>query len=199
MATPYISAIILVVTLGISYYALAKDASLIERFLLYPYKMVRENNYLPLITHGLVHGSFLHMIVNMYVFYVFSFNLEKTIGNISFAIIYLGSLVISGAISTYKKKDRPDYRSLGASGAISGLLFSFILFYPQAQLLLFFVIPIDAWMFALLFLAGSYYAARNNLMPRIDHEAHFWGAIAGLVLTIVLVPGSHQPILNIFW
>ncbi len=198
--TPFVSATLLAVTAAVGYYTLEKNRHLIEDLLLYPYQMVREGRYLRVLTHGFVHGSWLHLAVNLYVFYIFGFALEKRpeVGNTNFAIIYFGSLIISGLVSTWKKKDRPDYRSLGASGAISGLLFSFILFYPEAELLLFFIIPIDAWMFALLFLGGSYYAAKNNYFPRIDHEAHIWGALAGLFLTLVLIPNAANGFIRMF-
>ena len=199
-ATPFVAAAILAVTAVIGYYTLEKNRGLIEDLLLYPYQMVRQGRYLRLLTHGFVHGSWLHLGVNLYVFYIFGFALEKRpeVGNVNFAIIYFGSLIISGLVSTVMKKDRYEYRSLGASGAISGLLFAFILFYPEAELLLFFILPIDAWMFAILFLGGSYYAAKNNYFPRIDHEAHIWGALAGLFLTLLLVPGAADGIVSLF-
>ena len=198
MTTPYFSAIIFVITLGTSYYALSKNPALIERYLLYPYEMVRKNDFLPLLTHGFFHGSFLHMAVNMYVFFIISFNTEKLIGSTNFLLVYFGSLLVSGLISTLKKKDNPGYRSVGASGAISGLLFCFILLNPQLQLLVFFILPMEAWLFALLFLVGSYYAAKNGYFQRIDHEAHIWGALTGMGLTLLLIPGSYRPFLEMF-
>jgi len=187
LETP-IAVLILLATLGMSYYTLSKNPRKLEDWILHPYAVAHEGKYLQLITHGFIHANYIHLGFNMIVFWFFAFVLERTVGSLSFLIIYMGSLVISGAISVARRKDNPEFRSLGASGAISGVLFSFILFYPNTTLLAFFVIPIKAWLFAILFVVISYYAARNRY-SFIDHEGHLWGALGGAGLTILLHPG----------
>ncbi len=184
-----VAAVIFVVTIAISWYALSKNRNLLFDWTLHPYSVAHEGAYYQLISNGFVHGSFMHLLINMYVFYSFAFYLEGwMLGHVNFAIVYFGSLLISSVVSVLRRKDRTEFRSLGASGAISGLLFSFILFNPNLTLLLFFIIPMPAWLAAVIFVAGSYYAAKNNYLPGIDHEAHIWGAIAGAALTIIVNP-----------
>jgi membrane associated rhomboid family serine protease len=193
LETP-IAAIVLFATLGISYYALNRNPRVLENWLLHPYAVAHEGKYWQLVTHGFIHANYIHLGFNMVVFWYFGFLLERTIGSLGFFVVYFGSLVISGAISVAKRKDNPDFRSLGASGALSGVLFSFILYYPNTTLLAFFVLPITAWLFAILFVVGSYFAAKNRF-SFIDHEGHLWGALSGAALTILLNPG----VLRIFF
>jgi membrane associated rhomboid family serine protease len=184
-----VSGFILVVTCAVSWYALAKNPNLYYDWMLNPYAVLSEKKYYQLITHGLIHGSWIHLFINMYVFYTFAFYLEGyLLGSLNFAIVYFGSMVISAVVSVWRRRNYLDFRSLGASGAISGILFSFILFNPNAELLLFFIIPMPAWLAAILFIAGSYYLSKNDMLPGIDHEGHLWGAISGAVLTLVLIP-----------
>ena len=188
-----VSGVIMVITIAISWYALAKNQSLMYDWVLHPYAVVRQNKYYQLITHGLIHGSWIHLFINMYVFYNFVFYLEGwMLGSVNFAIVYFGSMFISAGVSVWRRQNYEEFRSLGASGAISGLLFSFILFNPTVELLLFFIVPMPAWLAAIVFVAGSYYLAKNNMLPGIDHEAHLWGAIAGAAITIVLQPNVLQ-------
>ncbi len=184
-----VSAVILVSTIAISWYTLSKNQSLQYRWMLHPYEVVNGGAYYQLITHGFIHGSFLHLFINMYVFYSFAFYLEGwMLGHLNFAIVYFGAMIISAGVSVLRRKDQLDFRSVGASGAISGILFSFILFNPNASLLLFFILPMPAWLAALIFVVGSYYAAKKNYLPGIDHEGHLWGALSGAALTILLEP-----------
>lgn len=197
----------------------------LDRWALHPYLMVREKEYFRLLTHGLVHLNYIHLGVNMLVFYFFVFFLEAVLGHIDFLLIYFGSMIAGGYISTIRNRDNESYVSVGASGALSGALFGFILLRPTAMLWIFFIIPMPAWLFALLFAFGSYYAARGKLsIPiiinkigelgykyntawmirlssrlqtqyaggsgmKVDHEGHLWGALSGLVITILLHPG----------
>ncbi len=186
-----VSGFILVVTCAVSWYALAKNPNLYYDWMLNPYAVLHEKKYYQLITHGLIHGSWMHLFINMYVFYNFAFYLEGLmLGSLNFAIVYFGSMVVSAAVSVWRRQNYLDFRSLGASGAISGLLFSFILFNPTVELLLFFIIPMPAWFAAIVFVGGSYYLAKNNMLPGIDHEGHLWGALAGAAITILLMPES---------
>lgn len=183
-----VAGIILVATIAVSYWALNKNRDLFDKMLLHPWSVAREGKYHLLLTHGFIHADYVHLAINMLTFYFFAFQLEMIVGHLNFFLIYFGALVISGIISTIKRKDFDDFYSLGASGAISGMLFSFILFYPNAQLFIFFILPMQAWLFAILFIAVSYYAAKNRYSV-IDHEGHLWGAISGGVITILLEPG----------
>ncbi|MFW5701608.1 MAG: rhomboid family intramembrane serine protease, partial [Bacteroidota bacterium] len=114
--------------------------------------------------------------------------LEMVLGTIGFLILYFASLVLSDISTVVRQKDNPHYRSVGASGAISGVLFSFVLFAPYSKIMIFFIpIGIPAPIFAALYLAYCHFAAKRG-DDFVNHDAHFWGALAGVIVTIILVP-----------
>lgn len=184
-----IALIIFVGTIVISLYALYKDHSLIYKWVLHPWSVYHEKKYYLVLTSGIIHGDLAHLMFNMLTFFFFAFNLEALIGSFEFLIIYLFSLIVSDLPTIIRNKDNPDYRSLGASGAISGVLFSSILFFPTSDIYIFFIpIGIPAPLFGVLYLAYCYWAARKS-QGHINHDAHFWGAAAGVVITVILIPG----------
>lgn len=184
-----VALIIFLSTIGISLYGLYKDHTIIYRFVLHPWSVYHEKKYYQLISSGFVHGDLGHLMFNMLTFFFFAFNLEIVVGSFFFLIIYLFSLILSDIPTLLRNKDNPDYRSLGASGAISGVLFSSILFFPTSEIYIFFIpIGIPAPIFGLLYLAYCWWAAKKS-QGNINHDAHFWGAAAGIFITVVLVPG----------
>jgi len=186
-STP-VASIIFIFTLVTSIYAF-NDSGLYGKFMLHPYSVYRKRNVYTLITSGLVHGSWMHLIFNMFTFYAFAFALESTIGSMRFAAVYFVGLVLSDIPTVIKQKDNFNYHSLGASGAISAVLFSYILFYPLNTLMIFpLPIPIWAALFGVLYLIYSYYMSTNS-RDHINHDAHLFGAITGIIITILLVPG----------
>ena len=132
----------------------------------------------------------------MLTFYFFAFNLESITGTIDFLIIFFISLVLSNISTIIKHKNNPNYRAVGASGAISGVVFSAILFNPGAKMgIMFFPVPIPAPIFGLLYLAYCFFAARNS-SDDINHDAHFYGALAGIIVTLILFPSVLPYFLN---
>lgn len=194
-ATSPIAMITLVATIYVTYQSFTSKQYWVDQFLLHPYSVYYHKEYKRLITHGFVHADYMHLAFNMLTFFFFAVPLERIVGSLNFIIIYFGSLVISGAISTYRRKDWEGFRSLGASGAVSGVLFSISLYLPNMELLVFFILPIKAWLFAILFVGVSWYLAQNRYSI-IDHEAHLWGALTGAALTILLEPRVVSIFLN---
>ncbi|MEE1946315.1 rhomboid family intramembrane serine protease [Pedobacter sp. KR3-3] len=190
-ATP-VASIIFIFTLITSIYAF-NDHQLLGKFMMHPYTVSKGRNLYTFITSGLVHADWMHLFFNMFTFYFFAFGLERMIGHWQFALIYIGSLILSDIPTVIKHKDNYSYHSLGASGAISAVLFSYILFDPTAMLGVMFI-PMPAVLFGVLYLIYSWYMAKRG-MDNIGHDAHFFGAITGLVFTIILVPG----IIPHFW
>lgn len=159
-----------------------------ESLLLHPYRVVRENRYFTLLTSGFVHNDWLHLILNAVTFYFFALPLEQIVGVEFFLMIYFGSLLASSIPDVVMEWRNPSFRTLGASGAISGAMFAFILHAPSSTISLFLLpVGIPAPIFALLYLAYTYYASKQG-MDNINHNAHLWGALAGLVITIVINP-----------
>ncbi|NLO18448.1 MAG: rhomboid family intramembrane serine protease [Ignavibacteria bacterium] len=189
------SLIIFAITIAFSLFAMYINPAIIEKYALSPWKVIYEKKWYLVITSGFLHADFFHLLFNMWTFWFFCQTLELYAGTISFLIIYFASMILSDVTTIIKHKDNYAYKSLGASGAISGALFSLILFEPfQLYYLVFIPFGIPAVVFALLYLAYCYYAARHS-KDNINHDAHFWGALAGIVLTIFLKPNVLETFL----
>jgi membrane associated rhomboid family serine protease len=129
-------------------------------------------------------------------YYFFAFNLEQTIGHWQFGVLYVASLILCDLPSILKNKDNFHYHSLGASGAVCAVVFSFILFSPTTKLFIIPIpFPIPAIIYGFLFLAYSSYAGRKA-NDGINHDAHFYGALAGVFITVILTPGIFQNFLE---
>lgn len=190
-----VASLILLFTVVTSIYAF-NDHTLFGKFMLHPYSVYRKNKIYTIITSGMIHADWMHLIFNMITFFFVGFALEAQIGSLRFGLIYLLSLVLSDIPSIYKHKDDFWYNSLGASGAISGVLFSFILFYPLTPFYLFFIpIGIPAVLFGGLYLLYCAYASRQS-RDNINHDAHFFGALTGIIITILIVPGIVEHFLS---
>lgn len=183
-----ISSIIFVFTILVSLYGIYKDPYANRELMLHPYSIKRKRKYYTIITSGFIHADMNHLLFNMLSFYFFAFTLEKIVGHFAFALIYVLGLILSDVSSIIKNKNNASYYSLGASGAISAVLFSYILFDPLSKIYIFFIpIGIPAYLFALIYLGYCMYASKNQ-SDAINHEAHFWGAISGVLITSILFP-----------
>lgn len=178
---------ILVVTIIVSVIGLAAP-KVIERSLLRPYQVARGSGYAGLLTSAFVHASVGHMVFNLITFYSFGFPLERAIGPVRLVALYFSALLISGIGTCYKHRDDPAYASLGASGAILGVLFASIVYFPRQSLyILPLPVPIPAPLFAVGYLAFSWYSSRSN-RGQINHDAHIFGALTGLAFVLVTDP-----------
>jgi len=186
-----VASLIFVFTIITSLYAFY-DHSLYGKFMLHPYSVSKGQNVYTLITSGLVHADWMHLFFNMFTFYAFAFTLERLMGSWQFGLLYFLGLVLSDLPTVIKHKDHFNYNSLGASGAISAVLFSYILFNPMSKIYIMFIpIGIPAVVFGILYLIYCAYASRNS-RDHINHDAHFFGALTGLIFTIIFVPGILQ-------
>lgn len=182
------SSFVLIVTAGFSFYALYVNPHLLDKFALNPYKVAHLRAYSTVFTSGLIHANLPHLIFNMITLYFFGPTLEGLIGGLRFILIYVVALIVGNLSTVIKHKNNYDYRSVGASGAISGVLFSYILLNPFSGIMIFPIpFPLPAFIFAILYLLWSYFASKRG-MDMINHDAHIWGAVAGIVTTILLVP-----------
>lgn len=182
---------ILVATVVVTLVAFSNQ-TLWHSLALIPFTMVREHQYYQVITSGFVHANMSHLALNMLTLYFFgpvleSMVLDATGSRAGFLLIYFVSLVAGSLYPLYKYRGREDYAGIGASGAISGVLFAFCIAEPTRLLLIFFAIPMPAWLFAILYTAYSIYAMRKA-KDNIGHEAHLAGALAGIATTIVVAP-----------
>ncbi len=164
-----------------------KDFSFFEKYK-FNIAGIKKGEQIRMISSGFLHADFSHLIFNMLTLYFFADVVLYELGPIKFLLIYIASLLIGNLLSYYFHKDEYQYSAIGASGAVTGVLYSAILFYPEMSLYMFFIpIPIPAWVFGIMYLLYSIYGMKKQL-GNIGHDAHFGGAIAGYVLSIVFAP-----------
>jgi membrane associated rhomboid family serine protease len=190
------SYLIFFVTILVSLVGIYSRGGFLNWGVLHPYSVVHHKKYYMIITSGFLHADMMHLMFNMLTFYFFAFQLETMIGSLNFFFLYFASLIISNISTIIKNKNNYTYRSVGASGAISGVLFSYILLNPSARIaIIFFPSGIPAPIFGVLYLAYCWWAAKKS-EDFINHEAHFWGALAGVITTIFLIPDAIEFFLN---
>jgi len=153
---------------------------------------IQRGEKIRMLSSGFLHADMSHLLFNMLTLYFFADVVIVSLGYISFVIIYFAALLLGNALSFYFHKNNPYYSAIGASGAVSGVLYSAILLYPTMGIYMFFIpIAIPAWIFGILYLLYSIYGMKKQL-GNIGHDAHFGGAIAGYVLTILFAPSILQ-------
>lgn len=147
---------------------------------------VEKGQYYRLITSGFLHADWQHLLFNMLTLYFFSDSLIAIIGGVNYLILYFLALILGNALSLYFYRRQPYYTAVGASGAVVGILYSFILFEPQARILVF-ILPMPAYLFGIAYLLYSLYGMKAK-SDNIGHSAHFGGAIAGFAFTLLIYP-----------
>lgn len=181
--------VIIAVTCVVSFLAFS-DKRLLERLILWPPAISRQNQYYRLLSYGLVHANGMHLLFNMITLYFFGQYMESLytayLGPFGFPLFYAGGLVVSILPTYFANRDNPRYRSLGASGAVSAVLFAFILVQPWATIYVY-VLPVPAIVFAVLYIVYSMYMDRRA-DDNINHGAHLWGAAYGFAFTLIMEP-----------
>lgn len=196
-----VTLIIIVVTAIISIMAW-NNYSLMNRWIMNPYQVANRGEYYRLITSGFLHADWGHLIFNMLSLYFFGGFIEQVFGLLFGAMapvyvigFYLVAILVSDIPTFLKHRNNPGYNSLGASGGVSAIIFAGILFRPLTPIMLFFIpIPIPGFIFGGLYLAYSYYESRRGA-GNINHDAHFYGALFGVVFMIIVYP----PVLPAFF
>jgi membrane associated rhomboid family serine protease len=148
---------------------------------------VRAGEQIRLISSGFLHADIAHLAFNMITLYFFAPVVIDHLGSLSFVIVYFGSLIFGSLLTILFHKDDYNYRAVGASGAVTGVLYSAILLQPDMMLGIFFVIPMPAYLFGILYLLYSIYGMRAK-NDNIGHTAHFGGAIGGYLITLISNP-----------
>ncbi len=183
-----VSAALLAVIVALSLIGLYRIPAWIERNLLRPYWLVRRGEYATLVTSGFIHADIAHLLFNGFTLWAFAFPLERTLGSGRFLLLYTAGLLVSSFGTWLKHREDPDYRSLGASGAILAVLFASIVYFPtNAIYILPIPVPIPAPLFAVAYLAYTVYASRQA-RGRINHDAHLSGALTGLAFVAATDP-----------
>ncbi len=175
---------------GIVSWIAFKDGKLMQRLLLWPPAIEKKHEYWRLLSYGLVHADFQHLLFNMITLFFFGRAMEwlyaQHLGPLGFLWFYLGGLLVSILPTYIQNRRNANYRSLGASGAVSAVLFAFILLSPWSMIFVFFF-PVPAILYAVAFVAFSIWMDHRG-GSYINHSAHMWGAAYGIVFTVLMEP-----------
>lgn len=184
-----ITLIIAAVTVLLSWQAFERPR-LLDRLLLWPPAIDRQRQYDRLITHGFVHADWQHLLFNMITLFFFGRSVERLfapyIGTLGFLLFYLSAILVAMLPSYLRHRHDPRYRSLGASGGVSAVLFAFILVQPWSLIFVMFV-PMPAILYAVLYIGYSVWMDRRG-GDNVNHSAHLWGAGYGLLFTVLMEP-----------
>jgi membrane associated rhomboid family serine protease len=184
---------IIIVTCLVSFLAL-NNRKLMDALIFWPPAIQMQNQYYRFVTCGLIHADLMHLFFNMFTLYFFGSALETYyMGDLGlqhyyFLLLYVLALIVANIPSYFKHRDDYNYRSLGASGAVSAVLFAYILIKPWDSLYLFGAVPVPAIIYVVLFVGYSVYMSRRG-GDNVNHDAHLWGALFGVVFTIIAHPG----------
>jgi membrane associated rhomboid family serine protease len=167
------------------------NSELLHKTIGWPYYEKRNKEYYRFITSGFLHADWMHLIFNMFTLYFFGRNIEFIFsfgglgGNIAYLALYFLGLIAADIPSYLKNQDNEEYRSLGASGAVSAVVFASIIFTPWGQIGVY-GIPLSMLLYAVLYVVYCVYMGKKNT-DNVNHDAHLWGSVFGLVFTIILV------------
>jgi membrane associated rhomboid family serine protease len=184
---------LLAATCIVSFLAFRND-EMRERFIFHPYIIREQKQWYRFISSGFIHADWMHLLVNMFVFYMFGTAVEgyfssvfEERGPFNYFLLYFGGLAVSTIRTYHKHKFDTGYRALGASGAVSAVVFSYIVFNPLENLCLYGILCMPGIIFGAAYLIYCYYAGKRGL-GFVNHDAHMWGALFGFFFTILLKP-----------
>lgn len=181
--------ILIAVTVAVSWLAFERP-QLLNRLILWPPAIDRNHQYDRLVTHGFIHADWSHLLFNMITLYFFGRVIEGVIGQLigpfGFLLFYLSAIVIAILPTYLRHRHDPSYRSLGASGAVSAVLFAYVLLKPWS-LIIVFVLPMPAILYAVAYVAYSFWMDRRG-GDNINHSAHLSGAIYGVLFMLLMEP-----------
>ncbi|MFI3314898.1 MAG: rhomboid family intramembrane serine protease [Rikenellaceae bacterium] len=190
-----VNLIVIIVTAIVSYISFSRR-DIFYALSLSPYNITHKGQWYRIVTHGFVHGSTTHLLVNMFVLWSFGSNVERIFNYISqdsttalmlYLSLYIGALIFSSVYDIQKQKDNYNYNSIGASGAVTAVVFTSIFFSPWSKIYLFAIVPIPAILFGVGYLWYESYLARRS-GDNINHYAHIFGAVFGFIFPIFVDP-----------
>lgn len=173
-----------------------KESTFTSKMMFNPYMIDSRKQYYRFITSGFIHKDYMHLLFNMITFYFFGSVVEQTfqyifpqMGTVYFVAFYFLGIIISDVPTFYKNRSNPGYNALGASGGVAAVVFASILFEPIRLLCFYFVLCLPGFLLGAGYLIYSFYKGRGS-RDNINHDAHLYGALFGLLFCIVLYPAS---------
>jgi membrane associated rhomboid family serine protease len=166
------------------------------KWMMNPYQTFHHKQYHRFLTSGFIHVDTMHLLFNMLTLYFFGDVVELIIarmyggmqaGRLIFIGFYLIGIVVSEIPTFFKNRNQPNYNSLGASGAVSAVIFVYILYFPLNKLYIFGVLPIPGFVLGILYIWYSIQMGRRKV-GNINHDAHLYGALYGILFSIVSYP-----------
>jgi membrane associated rhomboid family serine protease len=191
---------IIILTSVISFISFS-NRRLLDALIFWPPAISMQHQYYRFLTCGLIHADFMHLAFNMFTLYFFGTALENYyMGELGlqhyyYPILYTSALIAANVPTYLKRKDDYNYRSLGASGAVCAVLFAFILIRPWDTVALFSFVRMPAILYAVLFLGYSIYMSRKG-GDNVNHDAHLWGALFGILFTAAVHPAIMADFVN---
>lgn len=185
--TGIIGLVLIAINVAFSYKGLS-DRVFFDQYKFEVNRILKYKEYRRLITSGFLHVSWLHLVLNMlslFLFTTFMGNLSGT----SFLIIYFTSMIGGDLLALLIHRQHGDYTSVGASGAICGIIFSSIALFPDMKLYVFGILPLPGWLFGIIYVLYSIYGIRNK-QDNIGHESHLGGALMGMIVAVLLEPAA---------
>lgn len=190
-----ITTILIIVTVIISVAAF-NNPDTMGKLIMNPYQVFRRKEYWRLLTSGFIHGDYIHLGFNMFTFYYFGRTIEQVFrmalgdaGAIIYVLFYLSAIVISDLPSAWKRRDMIHYNSLGASGAVSAMVMASIVYFPIEKICMYGLICLPGFILGIGYVVYSYLRGKNS-NDHINHEAHLYGAIYGIVIAIWVYPSA---------
>lgn len=192
-----ITYIIIAITVLISILGFS-NRTLFYKLSLSPYNIVRKGEWYRVLTHAFLHGDYSHLFVNMFVLWSFGTNIENVFAmlyrqgfiehyNMVFLLLYFGAIIFSSIPDLLTRRNQYSYNSIGASGAVSAILFASIFFDPWSKIYFFAVLPIPSIIFGLLYVGYELYMDKKG-GDNINHKAHLWGALYGVLFLLAMEP-----------
>jgi membrane associated rhomboid family serine protease len=172
-----------------------QDQQLLGKLWFEPFQIQYRKEWYRFLSHGFVHGSGAHLFVNMFVMWMFGMKVEQQLAGITqfklvlFLVLYLGAIVVAAIPGYLRHRNNPEYRAVGASGAVAAVLFASIVMDPMDKLYLFGVLGMPGWILGIGYLVYEYVQDRQR-KGNIAHDAHFAGALFGVLFIAVLKPDA---------
>jgi membrane associated rhomboid family serine protease len=190
-----ITTILIAITVAISFFVFNRP-ELQARLMMNPFMIHHSGQYYRFITSGFIHINHVHLLMNMLSFYFLGTAVEQvfhyvfgSMGTAYYVSLYLMAIAASDLPTYFKQKENPHYNSLGASGGVAAIVFAFIIFQPMQYICIFIAICMPGFILGALYIAYSYYQGKKS-SDNINHDAHLFGALFGLVFCVVIYPAS---------